>query len=75
LTFEIIVCNFYVAKLELECSLSIAKACDFLLKSILGVVCFGFALLVFRLETMNISSHSNIKTAFDDRVVTGLDQP
>ena len=35
--------------------MSIAKACDFLLKSILGVVGFGFALLVFRLETMNVS--------------------
>ena len=65
-----------VAKLELQRPLSIAKACDFLLKSILDVVGFGFALLIFRLVIMNISTcHSNTKTAFDDRVVTGLDRP
>ena len=75
MTLEIIVCNFYVTKFELQRPLSIAKACDFLLKSILDVVGFGFALLVFRLVTTNISiCYSNTKSAFDDRVVTGLDQ-
>jgi hypothetical protein len=52
LLLKIVVLHLHVAHFELQGSVAVAEGRDFLLQSVLGVVCLGLGLLVLGLRSM-----------------------
>lgn len=50
LSLKVVVRDFYIAQLVLQCSVCVAQSCDLFLESVLGGVGLGPGLLVFSLQ-------------------------